>query len=78
VVVRHDHVRKTDSVSRIRLHKKFEAESTVYYFRRYKRRSAIAIAVYRVLLAAKTGALITSHWVRHALQRLRPRPPFSA
>jgi GT2 family glycosyltransferase len=58
VIVRHDHLRKTSSIRRILLHKGFEADSTIYYFRHYKHRSALAVLVYRVLLAAKTGILV--------------------
>ena len=58
VVVRHDHVRKMDSISNILLHKKFEAQSTVHYFRCYKNRSEAAVFAYRLLLAAKVAAYI--------------------
>lgn len=72
VRVRHDHVRKLDSVEKIVRHKQFETESTIRYFRDYKQRSPFAIAVYRGLIALKTAAFICFVASRRALPaRLR-------
>ena len=58
VLVRHDHVRKNTSVRSVVAHKRFEAESTVYYFRKYKNRSKSSIFIYRLLLAGKVAIFV--------------------
>ncbi len=69
VVVRHDHVRKMAATKTILLHKKFEAESTVYYFRHYRHRSAFAVLTYRTLLAAKVGVVLVLSFVSRTVAR---------
>jgi GT2 family glycosyltransferase len=58
VSVQHNHVRKIDSLERMLLHKKYLAQSAIYYFRRYKNRSEAAVLAYRLLLSAKVAIYI--------------------
>jgi GT2 family glycosyltransferase len=58
VSVQHNHVRKMNSIGRMLLHKKHEAQSAIYYFRRYKNRSEAAVLAYRLLLSAKVAIYI--------------------
>lgn len=58
VVVQHDHVRKLRSVAGLLAHKRFEANSTAYYFRVYKEKSRWYIASYRLLLSIKVAVMV--------------------
>lgn len=58
VLVQHNHVRKMDTVRKLLMHKQFEAQSGIYYFRHYKKRSSLFVLVYRMLLAAKVSVYI--------------------
>ncbi len=70
VVVRHNHVRKDDSIATIIRHKRWEAASTVHYLRVYKGRLLPAILVYRTLLVLKTAAMVAIAFSIKARARL--------
>lgn len=67
VVVVHKHKRKNNSVRSLLRHKRYELESSIYYFRVSRGFGALRIGVYRGLFFGKLGLYVSYTYLRPAL-----------